>query len=91
MDEHEARALLTAVEAPPSRVEVAGLLRAGRRRVRLRRGAGVAASAALALVVLLAVPAAISAVRAQPGGFPGGSTGGSPGGSPAGRSHRHRP
>jgi hypothetical protein len=72
MDEHEARALLTAVPAPPSRVQVDTVLHEGRRRVRARRRAGATGGAVVALAVLLGVPAAIGAVRTQPPGVSAG-------------------
>ena len=64
-DEQELRDRLAAVDVPASRVEVDGLLRAGRRRTVRRRGAQ-AVGAALAVGTLLAVPSVVAGKRTNP-------------------------
>ncbi|GAA2594870.1 hypothetical protein GCM10010435_87360 [Winogradskya consettensis] len=56
MTENQLHERLEAVPVPPSRVDVAGLLRAGRRRTRRRRALQAAGSIALVTGVLVGVP-----------------------------------
>lgn len=64
-DEQELRDRLAAVDVPASRIEMDGLLRAGRRRTVRRRGVQ-AVGAALAVGTLLAVPSVVAGKRTNP-------------------------
>jgi probable HAF family extracellular repeat protein len=65
-EEQELRARLEAVEMPPSRIEVTGLVGAGRRQAFRRRWTGAIGGMALATTALLAVPAILSGAGANP-------------------------
>jgi hypothetical protein len=62
-DETDVRALLTAVQAPPSRVDLDTVLIDGDRRIRRRWVLTIAGSTAVVLVALVGVPAAIATIR----------------------------
>ncbi|MBO0868044.1 MAG: hypothetical protein J2P15_05720 [Micromonosporaceae bacterium] len=70
MNEDELRMLLGRVEAPPSRVDLAMVLREGQRVARRRRYA-VPGVAALTVLALVAVPATIGALRLRSHGSAG--------------------
>ena len=61
-DETDVRALLTGVEAPPSRVDLDTVLIDGDRRIRRRWVVTIAGSTAVVLIALVGVPAAIAAI-----------------------------
>ena len=61
-DETDVRALLTGVEAPPSRVDLDTVLIDGDRRIRRRWVVTIAGSTAVVLVALVGVPAAIATI-----------------------------
>jgi hypothetical protein len=69
-EEEELRERLAAVDVPASRIELDGLLRAGRRRAFRRRSTRAVGGVALATAVLLLVPSILNRAGGQPGREP---------------------
>jgi hypothetical protein len=69
MNDHEsqARAWLESVDAPPSRLEVTGIVLTGRARARRRRYLAAGGATAMVLAVAAALPVAVQGWRAGPG------------------------
>ncbi|MFF4808127.1 hypothetical protein ACFY03_07910 [Micromonospora chersina] len=82
-DEQELRDRLRAIEVPASRIEIDGLVRAGRRRAFRRRSVAGAGGVALATALLLTAPSILTTAGtrpdAAPAGAPRGATGPSAG------------
>ncbi|MGY0004243.1 hypothetical protein [Micromonospora sp. I033] len=73
-DEQELRDRLRAVEVPASRIEIDGLVRAGRRRAFRRRSVQGAGGVALATALLLTTPSILTTAGARPDAAPAGAS-----------------
>lgn len=73
-DEQELRDRLRAIEVPASRIEIDGLVRAGRRRAFRRRSVAGAGGVALATAVLLTAPSILTTAGARPDAAPAGAS-----------------
>ncbi|MEU4370830.1 hypothetical protein [Micromonospora chersina] len=69
-DEQELRDRLRAIEVPASRIEIDGLVRAGRRRAFRRRSVAGAGGVALATALLLTAPSVLTTAGARPDAAP---------------------
>lgn len=73
-DEQELRDRLRAIEVPASRIEIDGLVRAGRRRAFRRRSVAGAGGVALATALLLTAPSVLTTAGARPDAAPAGAS-----------------
>ncbi|MEU9826222.1 hypothetical protein [Micromonospora chersina] len=78
-DEQELRDRLRAIEVPATRIEIGGLVRAGRRRAFRRRSVAGAGGVALATALLLTAPSILTAAGARPDAAPAGAAPGAAG------------
>ncbi|GGR99476.1 hypothetical protein GCM10010169_50130 [Micromonospora fulviviridis] len=78
-DEQELRNRLRAIEVPASRIEIDGLVRAGRRRAFRRRSVVGAGGVALATALLLTAPSILTTTGARPDAAPAGPAPGATG------------
>ncbi|MGW4292567.1 hypothetical protein ACWEH1_05850 [Micromonospora chersina] len=73
-DEQELRDRLRAIQVPASRIEIDGLVRAGRRRAFRRRSVAGAGGVALATALLLTAPSVLTTAGARPDAAPVGAS-----------------
>ncbi|MGC3862985.1 hypothetical protein ACPSM1_22665 [Micromonospora chersina] len=73
-DEQELRDRLRAIQVPASRIEIDGLVRAGRRRAFRRRSVAGAGGVAVATALLLTAPSVLTTAGARPDAAPVGAS-----------------